>query len=86
MKRKSKNYYSISEVAKMFEVNEWTIRLWINRFDILKPLTDKEGNLSLSAADVNKIGLICRLRDKGITIKEIRKRPERESGDEESVI
>lgn len=32
-----KLYYSISEVAQMFNIKEHTLRFWEKEFDILKP-------------------------------------------------
>ena len=38
--KKDKNlklYYSISEVAQMFDINESTLRFWEKEFDIIHP-------------------------------------------------
>ena len=70
---------SINEVAEMFGVNVWTLRLWANRFDILKPYRDKKGDIVFTLSDVDRIGTICRLtKKKGITLEDIRKRLEAE--------
>ncbi len=39
-----KLYYSIGEVAEMFEVNVSLLRFWEKEFDILKPKKNKKGN------------------------------------------
>lgn len=39
MEKSSKLYYSIKEVAKMFDVNESTLRYWETAFPNLKPKT-----------------------------------------------
>ena len=38
-----KTYYSIGEVAKMFNVNTSLIRFWEKEFDVLKPFKTKKG-------------------------------------------
>jgi len=66
--------YSISEVADMLGVNAWTIRLWGDRFDILKSFRDEQGNIFYSSTDVKKIETIFRLtKKKGITIEKAKK-------------
>jgi DNA-binding transcriptional MerR regulator len=72
--RKRKRQYYIGEVANLFNANEWTIRLWANRFDSLKPRMDKKGNLMFVSADVDKIELLCKLtKQKGMTVDDVRK-------------
>ena len=39
-----KYYYTIGEVAKMFNVNTSLIRYWENEFDVLRPRKNKKGN------------------------------------------
>jgi len=54
-------------------VNVWTIRLWVDRFDILQPFRGKTGDLLFNEADVNRIGAICRLAHrKGVKIKNVK--------------
>ena len=43
-KRVEKLYYSIGEVAEMFNVNPSLIRYWEKEFDIIKPKKNKKGN------------------------------------------
>jgi DNA-binding transcriptional MerR regulator len=38
-----KLYYSIGEVAEMFEVSAYLIRFWESEFDILKPKKNRKG-------------------------------------------
>jgi len=69
------NYRTISEVAEMFKVDVWTIRLWVNRIGLLKHGIDPKGELTFTGEEVEKIGLICRMiKTKGLKIKDIRKR------------
>ena len=64
---KQKANYSIDEVSDMFGVNVWTIRFWIDKFKVIKPRRDKNGNLLFVSDDLDKIRLIYRLsQTKGI--------------------
>ena len=40
-----KLYFSISEVAQMFDVNESTLRFWEKEFDIINPRKTSKGCL-----------------------------------------
>jgi DNA-binding transcriptional MerR regulator len=69
-----KSYYSINELAELFGVNDWTIRLWVNRFKILTPHRNKNGTLLFTPEDAKRIGTICNLsKAKDITLRKIRK-------------
>ena len=71
---KRKNYYPLNELAEHFGVSVWTIRLWANRFNMIKPHLDKKGNLMFSAENAERIGIICRLsKKKGMTLETVRK-------------
>ena len=49
----TKVYYSIGEVADMFNVNTSLIRFWEKEFDIIKPKKNKKGNRLFTKEDVN---------------------------------
>jgi DNA-binding transcriptional MerR regulator len=69
-----KSYYAINELAELLDVNVWTIRLWVNRFNILKPRLNQKGNLLFTYEDAEKIGTICHLtKVKDITLEKVRK-------------
>lgn len=53
----NKNYYTIGEVAKMFEVNISHIRFWTNEFK-LKPRTTRKGDRLFSPAEIQELRLI----------------------------
>ena len=53
-----KLYYSISEVAAMFEVNASLIRFWEKEFDIIKPRKNAKGNRLFTQQDIDNIALI----------------------------
>ena len=43
----AKIYYSIGEVAKMFDVNTSLIRFWEKEFSIIKPRKNKKGQQTI---------------------------------------
>ncbi len=62
-------YYSIGEVAKLFQVNNSHIRFWTNEFK-LKPRTTRKGDRLYNAEDIATLRLIHHLvKEKGHTIK-----------------
>lgn len=57
-----KLYYSISEVAKMFGLNESTLRYWEQEFPFLKPKTKGPSKVrQYSEKDIEQIRLIHNL-------------------------
>lgn len=65
----SKLYYSIGEVATIFDVNASLLRFWEKEFKILKPKKNKKGNRMFTQKDVNNIQLIFYLvKDRGYTL------------------
>lgn len=48
----TKLYYSIGEVAKMFDVNTSLIRFWEKEFNAVKPKKNKKGNRLFSPKNV----------------------------------
>jgi len=65
-----KLYYSIGEVAGMFDVNTSLIRFWEKEFDIIKPKKNKKGNRLFTPADIKHFRLIHHLvKQKGYTLK-----------------
>jgi DNA-binding transcriptional MerR regulator len=70
-----KLYYSIGEVADMFDVNVSHIRYWENQFEALKPFKNKKGNRMFSPKDVETIRIIYHLvKERGLTIDGARKK------------
>jgi DNA-binding transcriptional MerR regulator len=53
-----KQYYSIGEVAQMFNVNTSLIRYWENEFDMLEPRKNRKGDRFFKPEDVKNIQLI----------------------------
>ena len=72
-----KMYYTISEVAEMFDVNTSLIRFWEKEFDIIKPFKNKKGNRLFTPGDVDNFHLIFHLvKEKGMTLKGAQKKLE----------
>jgi DNA-binding transcriptional MerR regulator len=66
----TKLYYSIGEVAKIFEVNSSLIRFWESEFDILKPKKNKKGNRLFTQKDLAYLKIIYDLvKEKGHTLE-----------------
>jgi len=71
----TKLYYSIGEVAKMFDVNTSLIRFWEKEFDILKPKKNKKGNRLFTQKDVDNIKVIYHLvKERGYTLDGAKKK------------
>ena len=70
-----KVYYSLSEVAELFEVNQSLIRFWEKEFDILKPQKNKKGNRLFTKNDLENLKLIYHLvRERGYTLQGAREK------------
>lgn len=66
----SKLYYSIGEVADMFNVNASLIRFWEKEFDSIKPRKNKKGNRLFTKEDIQNLQLIYHLvKEKGFTLE-----------------
>lgn len=65
-----KLYYSIGEVARMFDVNPSLIRYWEKRFAIINPKKNKKGNRFFTEKDIGNFKLIYHLvKERGMTLK-----------------
>ena len=65
----TKLYYSIGEVADIFEVNTSLIRFWEKEFNSIKPKKNKKGNRLFTSKDILKIETIYYLvKEKGYTL------------------
>ena len=70
-----KIYYTIGEVAELFEVNPSLIRFWESEFDILHPQKNKKGNRLFTKKDLDNIRIIYHLvKEKGYTLQGARER------------
>ena len=67
--KKLKLFYSINEVAQMFNLNESTLRYWETEFKELQPQKGRGGTRQYREKDIELIRLIhYLLRKKGMTI------------------
>lgn len=65
-----KLYYSISEVSKITEVEQYVLRYWETEFEQLKPQKNRAGNRIYTNRDIQTILFIkSLLRDKKYTIE-----------------
>lgn len=69
-----KLYYSMGEVAEMFDVRPSLLRHWESQFGVLKPKRNKKGNRLFTPADVENLKLIYHLvKEQGMTLEGARK-------------
>ncbi len=74
-KNPDKMYYSIGEVARMFDVNTSLIRYWEQQFDIIRPKKNKKGNRLFTPKDVDHFHIIYHLvKERGYTLKGAREK------------
>lgn len=71
----TKVYYSIGEVAKMFDVSTSLVRFWESEFTILKPKKNKKGDRFFTLKDIDNLKLIYHLvKERGYTLKGAKKK------------
>ena len=74
-KEPEKLYYSIGEVASLFNVNASLIRFWENEFEILQPKKNKKGNRLFTVEDLSNLKLIYHLvKERGYTLDGAKKK------------
>ena len=74
-KKIKKIYYSIGEVAAMFNVNKSLIRFWEKEFIIIKPKKNKKGNRYFTEKDINNFKIIFHLvKERGYTLDGAKKK------------
>ena len=65
-----KLYYSMGEVAEMFDVNQSLLRHWESQFPILRPKRNKKGNRLFTPQDVEHLKQIYHLvKECGMTLE-----------------
>jgi len=70
-----KLFYSISEVAEIFDVNASLIRYWEKEFSVLKPKKTRKGNRMFTPKDIDHLKVIYHLvKEKGMTLKGAKQR------------
>jgi len=64
-----KMFYSMGEVAEMFDVRPSLLRHWEAKFDILRPHKNKKGNRMFTPEDVDNLKIIYHLvKERGMTL------------------
>ena len=65
-----KIYYSIGEVAEMFNVAPSLIRFWESEFALIQPKKNRKGNRQLTKEDIDHVRTIYHLvKEKGFTLQ-----------------
>ncbi len=65
-----KSYFTIGEVAEIFNVSTSLIRFWEQEFEILQPKKNKKGNRLFTRKDVENLRIIYTLvKERGFTLK-----------------
>ena len=78
-----KLYYSMGEVAELFDVTPALIRHWEAQFDCIKPHRNKKGNRLFTPEDVERLKQIYHLvKERGMTLKGANKVLKRAKSDE----
>lgn len=77
-------FYSIGEVAEMFDVKTSLIRYWEKEFDVIRPKKNKKGNRLFTKADIDNFHLIFHLvKERGMTLNGARKKIKENKDDTE---
>lgn len=67
--KKLKLYYSISEVAEVFGVNESLLRYWEKEFPKIAPKKNAKGTRQYTKEDIEEIRLVYHLvKERGMTL------------------
>lgn len=65
-----KIYYSIGEVAEMFNVAPSLIRFWESEFEMIQPKKNRKGNRQFTKEDIDNVRTIYHLvKEKGFTLQ-----------------
>ena len=65
-----KLYYSIGEVAQMFNVSETLLRFWVKEFPTIKPQKAGRGIRQYTKADIEQVKLVYHLvKERGMTLQ-----------------
>jgi DNA-binding transcriptional MerR regulator len=65
-----KIYYSIGEVAEMFNVAPSLIRFWESEFELIHPKKNRKGNRQFTKEDIDNVRTIYHLvKEKGFTLQ-----------------
>lgn len=63
-------YWSIGEVAEMYDVSTSLLRFWEKEFDILQPKKNRKGDRFFTKKDMENLKVIYHLvKERGFTLK-----------------
>ena len=80
-----KLFYSMGEVAEMFDVNQSLIRYWESKFDCLRPKKNKKGNRMFRPEDIEHFKVIYHLvKECGMTLDGAKRAMKQHGADEVS--
>ena len=69
-----KLYYSIGEIASMFDVNESLLRYWEKEFDTIRPKKNSKGTRAYTHEDIESVRMVYYLvKEKKMTLAGARK-------------
>ncbi len=69
-----KMFYTMGEVAEMFDVSSSLIRYWEKQFSVIKPTRNKKGNRLFTPKDIENFKLIYHLvKERGMTLEGAKK-------------
>ncbi len=68
-----KLHYSIDDVMELYGLDQWTIRMWVDWFEIPGHLSTADGGMLFSRRAAVQTGVIHRLMKQGMKLKAIRK-------------
>lgn len=70
----TKRYYTIGEVADMFDVSKSLIRYWEVEFDFLKPYKNSKGDRRFTIQNIEQFAQIYQLvKERGFTLEGARR-------------
>jgi DNA-binding transcriptional MerR regulator len=76
-----KMFYSISEVAKLFNVSETLLRFWEKEFPTIKPEKAGRGIRQYTKADIEQVRIVYHLvKERGMTLQGARDMIKRDKG------
>ena len=65
-----KRYYSIGEVAEMFDISRSVIRFWEGEFDALRPHKNSKGDRRFTPENIEQLRTIYHLvKERGFTLE-----------------
>jgi DNA-binding transcriptional MerR regulator len=76
-----KLYYSIGEVAEMFDVSRSLLRYWENEFSFLTPRKNRKGDRLFTKENIQQIQIIYNLvKERGFTLDGAKQELRKEKG------